>query len=539
MVPLIGTMRMFRRFAGGLGPFLAETVDLPASRRIIRDRLARREARFLHLAERGIFGHPRSPYLPLLAHAGCTLEDLSQLVRRRGLDEALLTLRRQGVYVSCEEFKGREPIRRGSLSVPVAGHDFDNPFTVGCYAARTGGTTGAGARISTDLDFLAEQAPYERVSLAALGLDRTPVALWYGILPEGTGINNILRMAKVGNPVSRWFLPRGSGGPSPLVYGLANRAIGLMARRHGLVIPRPEPVGLEESPRIARWMHEAIRREGSCLLRTTASRSLRVSRAAREGGLDLTGGAFMGGSEPVTPGKRREIEACGARFLCSYAFVEAGRVGSGCLEADRPDQVHLHADLVALVTHPRPVPGWDLEVDSFHFTTLSPAASKIMLNVEMDDHGTVEHRECGCPFGELGLRTHLSDIRSFRKLTGEGVCLVGSDAVRILDQDLPARFGGSPLDYQLVEEEDEGGLTRLSLLIHPRLGPLDETEAARAVTAGLRRRGYGSHLAASLWDEAGTIRVTRCEPSLTARGKHLPLRQIRRAAPPTTKEETP
>ncbi len=32
-----------------------------------------------------------------------------------------------------------------------------------------------------------------------------------------------------------------------------------------------------------------------------------------------------------------------------------------------------------------------------------------------------------------------------------------------------ARFSGTPLDYQLREEEDESGFTRLNLLVSPRV----------------------------------------------------------------------
>ena len=39
----------------------------------------------------------------------------------------------------------------------------------------------------------------------------------------------------------------------------------------------------------------------------------------------------------------------------------------------------------------------------------------------------------------------------------------------LIEQVLPARFGGTPLDYQLMEQEEEYGLTRVYLVIHPAL----------------------------------------------------------------------
>ena len=57
---------------------------------------------------------------------------------------------------------------------------------------------------------------------------------------------------------------------------------------------------------------------------------------------------------------------------------------------------------------------------------------------------------------ELGFTTHLHTVRSYEKLTSGGVMFMGSMLHELLEETLPARFGGSPLDYQLVEEEEDG-----------------------------------------------------------------------------------
>ena len=59
--------------------------------------------------------------------------------------------------------------------------------------------------------------------------------------------------------------------------------------------------------------------------------------------------------------------------------------------------------------------------------------------------------------------------------------LSGSTMIRILEELLPARFGGSPLDYQLLEEEDDAGYTRLTLLVSPRIEIDDEKAVTGAV----------------------------------------------------------
>ncbi|MGH7695903.1 MAG: hypothetical protein ACRENH_13030, partial [Gemmatimonadaceae bacterium] len=137
--------------------------------------------------------------------------------------------------------------------------------------------------------------------------------------------------------------------------------------------------------------------------------------------------------------------------------------------------------------------------------------------------GVVETRECGCPFGAIGFTTHIRDIRSFRKLTGEGVTLVGSHVESILEEDLPAKFGGSPLDYQLIEEEDEQGFTRLTILVSPTVPRADEHAVVAEMQAALRRRGGAAELSRELWTQASTFRVRREAPRLTSRGKMMPL----------------
>ncbi len=117
----------------------------------------------------------------------------------------------------------------------------------------------------------------------------------------------------------------------------------------------------------------------------------------------------------------------------------------------------------------------------------------------------------------------LRHIRSFSKLTAEGVTLVGSEMEHILESVLPARFGGTPLDYQLMEEEDAGGLTRVVLIIAPRVGFVDEGAVIEAVLAALRGASLGTAVGGGLLGAAGALRVRRAEPIVTARGKLLPL----------------
>ncbi|MFH1681291.1 MAG: hypothetical protein ABIH26_11705, partial [Candidatus Eisenbacteria bacterium] len=154
---VLSDLVMYGRFAFGLRGFLRERVSLEEARAVVRRRLEEREANFLRVARRGIFGYPKSPYRPLLETAGCGYGDLVAMVRRDGIESALRALREAGVYFTFEEFKGREPVRRNGRSIPIRPHDFDNPYLRRAYYGETGGTTGAGTRVYIDLDHLSDR----------------------------------------------------------------------------------------------------------------------------------------------------------------------------------------------------------------------------------------------------------------------------------------------------------------------------------------------------------------------------------------------
>jgi hypothetical protein len=280
---------------------------------------------------------------------------------------------------------------------------------------------------------------------------------------------------------------------------------------------------------VARWIAKTLAEHGVCVFIATPSIAVRTCVAAQEAGLNLTGAIIFGGGEAITPAKSKAIAATGARLVPLYFVVEIGAVGWGCARPADASDLHLIEDSLALVQHPRQVPSSELTVDSFYFTRLLPSAPKVMLNVETDDYGVIEERSCGCPLEDLGFTRHFRYVRSFSKLTGEGVTLVGTEMVRILEEVLPARFGGGPLDYQLLEEEDEQALTRLSLLVHPRIEIADEAEVIDTVLQALRQSSVAADLASAIWRHAGTLQVKREEPVWTARGKLMPLHLAQRA----------
>jgi hypothetical protein len=110
-------------------------------------------------------------------------------------------------------------------------------------------------------------------------------------------------------------------------------------------------------------------------------------------------------------------------------------------------------------------------------SSLLPSAPVLMLNVCLGDQAALVRRSCGCAMERHGWSLHIEGVRSFEKLTAGGITLLDVDVVRVLEEVLPARFGGAPTDYQLVERPDGAdGRPEVRLLVSPALGPLDASD---------------------------------------------------------------
>lgn len=517
------------RVGADLAGFLRHTMTREQAVELVRRQLARRDVLFLESLERSVFRNPRSPYLRLLNAAGLGLEDVRRLVLQQGLEGALGRLQERGVYLSYEEFKGRREVVRDGLRFQCQERDFDNPSGRPQITASTGGTTGQRVAIATDLRYWEYLSTRKALLYRAYGFERPPVALYVPGLPDLLGLRDMLYETKLGlPPTQRWFSPIAPGSSSIPGIGRAGmtglRAMGWLL---GHRFPAAEHVPLEKADVIARWFSEAIAAGGgTAYLRGRVSLGLEVAGAATRAGIDLTGGFFHVDGEAITPARHAAFEATGARVIPGYGVAEmGGPVAYGCARPEHVDDVHLFTDLFALVLRERVQEG--VPVASFLFTSLHPVAPKVLLNVEVDDTGVVEQRPCGCFMGEVGLMTHLHDIRSFSKVTAHGMNVLNVDLVRVLEEVLPGRFGGSPVDYQFLEEEN--GLT---LLIDPRVGDVDEVEVISALLAELRKGRPAYQLTADLWQRAEAIRVERRAPVLTWRGKVLPLHFTSRSPSP-------
>jgi hypothetical protein len=508
---------MLSRLARDLPGFLRAPLPPHEIATTVAGELARREARFLDMAERAIWAHPPSPYRPLLARAGCEPGDLRELVRREGLEGALATLAAAGVHVRLAEFKGRAPVVRGDTRLAVDAADFDNPTLQPHFRARSGGSRGRATSVPTELAFVTELARDTALALQAHDLAAARHVVWLvgGITPS-------LLYARLGQSPLAWFQP------VPFrqrELALGARYLAVLARLAGRRLPVPVLLDLREAGRLARWLAERARGDRPVCVTAYASSAVRVATAAAADGVDLTGVCFVTLGEPFTEAKRRAIAASGAVALVRYALTEAGILGFGCRAPSAADDLHVLDHGYALIRHPVPVGGGAASVDGLLVTALRPTAPKIMLNVESGDHARLERRSCDCRLGAVGLRTHVDGIRSHEKLSGDGMSFVGTGLLHALEVVLPQAFGGVPGDYQVVEEAGAGP-PRLRLRVSPGIGALDPAAVRTTFLAELRGRGAVGGTRPTV-DRVETVEVVRAWPEATRAGKVLPFHVVR------------
>jgi hypothetical protein len=493
--------------------FLGQPVAPPAAREWLRGGLAAREASFLHLVHRTVYRNPRSPYLPLLRVAGCEPGDFAQLVDKEGVDGALERLRDAGVYLTFDEFKGRRDVERSGQRFRFRERDFDPPKVLPAVTAQSGGTRGPSTRVRTSLPYLGDLARATALALDAHGLAAPAHAVWLvWTLPI------LLLCAKLGRP------PASFHSLAPLSRGqrVAAAYVSALSRMTRCRIPGPRFLALDRPEEMARWLAATAREGRPVCLTTYASSAVRVARAAQARGLDLTGVWFITLGEPFTDAKRATITAAGAKPLVRYALTEAGILGFACATPRASDDLHFYRNAYALIERTRPVGPGGPTVEALLVTSLLPTAPKIMLNVETGDCARLARRECGCALGAAGLTTHLQSIRSFEKLSSEGMTFIQLDLLRVLEDVLPARFGGVGADYQVVEEEDPDGILRLSLIVAPEVGPVDPEAVRSAFLDALAHQPGVASGSVRVWRHAETVRVVRRSPVATTAGKILP-----------------
>jgi hypothetical protein len=518
----IGDATAGLRLLAQLPSFLRRPVAVEEARSVLRRRLEQRDSDFLALAKRAIYDHRRSPYRELLRSVGCEYGDLARLVREDGVDEVLRALCRRGVYLTVDEFKGRRPVRRGSTVIDVQPHDLWNPLTRAHVVGQTTGSRGARTTVPIDLAWIRDEAVNECLDADARGGRSWAHGRW--MIPGGGNLVFMLLFSVAGTPPVRWFSPvdPNSRDLHPR-YRWATSLLRWGGRLAGVPLPLPEHVPFEDPTPILRWLGDARRSGASPYLVAYTSSIIRVCRAAREAGVDLSGVRALATGEPLTATRLATIRATGLSATPIYASVDTGIIGKGCLAPSASDEVHLFQDLLAAIQPPLDTERSGLSAHALLVSSLRDTTPLVLLNVSLGDQGIVSERRCGCPLERLGWTTHLSTIRSFEKLTAGGMTFLDSDLVHVIEEVLPARFGGTGADYQLVESERVGGFPALRLLVHPRVGLVPPESVVEAFLSAIANGSDTRRIMGMMWRDARLLAVERRAPLMTPSGKILHL----------------
>jgi len=519
---LFGEVRRYSRMA--LGVFeLARTPAIADPRANLRQNLENRATNFLNLAAQAIYANPRNPYHKMLHLAQCEYPDLERAVTRDGLEPALEGLLRAGVYLTNDELKGKTPIIRCGQQIPSEDSSYENPLVRTRIEARSGGSRSAGSRTGHSPPSQVHWEHYWSLTARNLGIERDAYIALLPILPSITGLMVSLRGPLIGWNVKKWYALGGNLWDSWHCRA-ATRAMVATAKMAGASCSFPTYLPNNDFTPVAQYIAQKKATGLRCCVGGFVSPAVRVAAAAMEQGLDISGTIFWLGGEALTPAKRKTIEAAGGEVYPFYAIAELGPVGHSCPRIKTGNCVHLFDDLVGVITRTRLAPLSEVEVNSLLFTTLTPFASRALINAEMDDSGIIEKVSCDCEFGRLGYQRQIRNISSYGKLTGQGMTLAGTDVLQVLEDALPRRFGGSAGDYQLVENEGIAQ-TVMILRISPRVGPVNPDQVREYFLNELKRC-YGGTLTARTWKHAEAVTITIAEPLATPAGKVLPLHLI-------------
>jgi hypothetical protein len=474
------------------------------------------------MADRTIYRNTSSPYRRLLQLAGCEFGDLARLVTTEGLDTALSSLCAHGVYLTLDEFKGRRSVVRGSATFDIEPERLHNPLVAAHVFAHTSGSGGPRLAVPFSLPSIHDRAVNTRLTLEA----RDGLAWRHGYWgAPGAYVTSVLRCSRAGTPLVRWFSqldPRSRD--LDRRYRLGAVAFGAAATVAGRRPPSMEVAPLQDPTPLVEWLGAERHAGRTPHLYTYVSPAVQLARAALDGGDDLRGVQVTVSGEPLTETRLSAIRGAGADVGTDYGCVEAGGfISYGCLAPEAADDVHLFDDIVALVQPGESTQVPVLPARALLMTTLRESTPLVLLNVSMGDQAAVASRACGCPLEALGWRTHLSGIRSFEKLTSGGMTFLGFDVIRVLEVVLPARFGGGPTDYQLIEEETADGRPRLRLMVNPALGSISTDAVGDAFLAALGAGSPTTHQMELQWRQSALLHVERGAPIATPTGKILHL----------------
>jgi len=491
---------------------------------LVRRQLENRESLFLDTLRRAVFDETSHPYCEMFHLAKCSHQDVANLVQRDGLEAALHQIRAAGVYLSQDEFKGHTPIVRGGREIPASSGSFRNPLAKGTMRHVTSGSRGKPIQSYRSSEFLIHQEALHELVVREFGLQQRAQVILRPTLPSALGLQDCVIAARKGHRLAGWYSSGRSG-----LYAPATAALVMVARSAGCRIPFPTVLPANDfssaAEQVARLCDEGV----PCLVSGPASPAVRLAAAALDRKLDIRGTLFLVSGESLTDAKRLVIEEAGGEPFARYGVSELGFIGHGCRQMTKGDCVHLYSNALAAITHRRAAPLTDIEVDSLLYTTLLPSAPLVLINFEVNDSGVLEKADCDCEFSHLGFHWRIRDIFSFGKMTGHGMTLMGTELVRLLEHVLPARLGGRPGDFQLIEYEGSAQTT-IELRVSPRVRESSPEKIRECFLAEVRLV-YGGSLAGRAWRHADALDVVLAEPVVTSSGKVNALHLLGQSTP--------
>ena len=441
-------------------------------------------------------------------------------MHREGLETTLESLRQAGVYLSHDEFKGKKPVQRSGKQMRVDPGDFANPLVRGTLETSSSGSRSSGTVTRRSLEYQFYREAQEQIFLKEFDISKLTLVRLSSILPSSGGLRRALLYPRRGHTVDKWFALGGMLRDS-WHYRMLTSFLILEARMLGIRAGFPTYLPANNFSQVARHLARLKAKGADCLFSASVSLAVRVAAAAAEESLDISGILFSVHGEALTDAKREVIEAAGASPYPGYTIPELGKIGGPCRQMNSGNRVHICRDSVALISYRRLAPLTQVEIDSLMFTSLLPFAATVLVNVEMDDSGVLGPARCDCSLTAMGFAQEVSNIYSYGKLTGQGMCLVGGDVLDILERVLPGRFGGTPTDYQLVEQEGNQQ-TEIELRVHPRLGALSREEVKSFFLSELVKV-YGGSLSRRTWLQTGAVQVSLAEPYMSGNRKVHPL----------------
>jgi len=484
----------------------------------MKDRLARREQLFLEKVRMDIFEQAASPYQALLREARCEYGDIESGVRKDGVEATLHHLFRAGVYLTIDELKGRKLVRRGQTEIDVQPEMLQAPRASYHMPASSGGSRSAGTPVMIDLSFIRACA-----SNAALYFDSRGGHHWRKASWESPGSGLRFRTAVYagfGDPPAAsfsFFDPNSDRIPAYFRWNL--RAMAWSSPLSGRPVPWPVHAPLADPAPLAHWLRDTLRAGETPHIFTFPGAAVTLCRWAVEHDVDIAGSRFTISGEPITAARIASIQAAGGVPIPRYGTMEVGAIGYGCEHGEHPDDLHLVSDMHAMVQSGVDGEAAGLPEKALLITGLHPQSPFVMLNVSMGDQADMSERSCGCGLEAAGWTTHLWNIRSYEKLTGGGVTFEAGEVIPVIEQTLPARFGGAPTDYQLFEAERADGTPLLHLRVAPRLGELNNDEIAETFLSAFAAKSASAAMMVDRWRDSETLQVERKAPAVTKAGK--------------------